>query len=669
MMNITVHGYSPNLFEAGTRAGVYGVINDRLSELRELFHRQGRLDDSNAKLDEVVKLFAANLAYRLGDIPSFPNPNGHEGEFVEELQNCFRLAAAVPYFQRNDGISIFGTTPALLLTEDDRDFAKELSQLVIDAVSEAFKHLSLGSPYDVLNEAFGHFVRDNFRGNIEDAQYLTPAEVVDFMAEMALTDLEAEGRLAKGREPILLADPCCGVGSFLTTFARKYRDSLGEEAPKLRIYGQDKVERMVRLATVNLALFRLFEHSITIGNSIYAGSPVDRLNGAVDVILTNPPFGARFPHQDVATKCGANLPFFSSLRKLRAPFESELLFIDRNLALLKEGGVLLIVIPDGVVSAAGPASILRNYLRERAEIRAVVDLPAVTFAQAGTRTRTSVLYVKKRSTTALGRNAVFFAIARDLGFQVNSRKGVQIKSASGINELPTLLNDYRTSRDVEFRTPNAIRVGSEDLEEQFTPGHYIAKADRREANSSHDLEVVRLDELAELSGKRKMRRHHAGDAFISVLHVVSEGVLDIRAARAYAPVTPGLPVKPGEVLLSKINPRIPRVIVAPELGQPILCSSEFEVMHPKGEWDAYSIAFLLLSPAVQKQVQALTSGTSSSHNRIKTKDLAGVRIAIPRQGTKSANLLRRQVSEYQSALRKIADGGLQISLLREQEAG
>ena len=27
-----------------------------------------RLDDSNAKLDEVVKLFATNLAYRLGDI-------------------------------------------------------------------------------------------------------------------------------------------------------------------------------------------------------------------------------------------------------------------------------------------------------------------------------------------------------------------------------------------------------------------------------------------------------------------------------------------------------------------------------------------------------------------------------------------------------------------------
>ena len=661
-----MQNYRPNLFEVGTRSGVYGVINNRLSELRELFHRQGRLDDSNAKLDEIVKLFAANLAYRLGDIPSFPDPGRAENGFVKDLQNAFRLAAAVPYFQRNDGVSIFGTAPSLLLTADEHEFAKRLCELVIEAVSEAFKHHSLGNPYDVLNEAFGHFVRDNFRGNIEDAQYLTPAEVVDFMADLALADLEAEGRLARGKEPIIVADPCCGVGSFLTTFASKYRNIVGQAGPQLHIYGQDKVERMVRLATVNLALFRLFQHSITIGNSIYAGSPIDRLNGTVDVILTNPPFGARFPHQDVATKCGTNLPFFSNIRKLRAPFESELLFIDRNIALLKEGGILLIVIPDGVISAAGPASILRNHLREITEMRAVVDLPAVTFAQAGTRTRTSVLYLKKKSKQSPSRNKVFFAIARELGFQVNSRKGVQIKSASGINELPNVLNDYRISRNSEVETMTAVRVDSADLEDQFTPSHYISKAQTHRANNSSDLKIVRLEDLAELSGKRKMRHHRQGDAFISVLHVVSEGVLDIRAARAYAPVTPGLPVEAGEVVLSKINPRIPRVIVVPGLSQTMLCSSEFEVMRPKGGWDPYTIAFLLLSPAAQKQVQAMTSGTSSSHNRIKTKDLAGIQLAIPRHGTKSADLLEKQVAEYRSALQKIAEGCLQISMLREQ---
>ena len=38
----------------------YTRIYDALSELREGFHRSGRLDDSNAKLDEVSKLFATH---------------------------------------------------------------------------------------------------------------------------------------------------------------------------------------------------------------------------------------------------------------------------------------------------------------------------------------------------------------------------------------------------------------------------------------------------------------------------------------------------------------------------------------------------------------------------------------------------------------------------------
>lgn len=662
-VNINMHRRSPGLFDSGTASGAYGVINDRLSELRELFHRQGKLDDSNAKLDEVVKLFATNLAFRLGDIPAFPNAHQAGNGFVRELQRAFRLASTAPCFQRNDGVSIFGASPSLLLTEADGDFARELCELAVEAISEAFQQHSLGNPFDVLNEAFGHFVRDNFRGNIEDAQYLTPAEVVDFMAEMALTDIREDGRLARTNEPLIVADPCCGVGSFLTTFATRYRASVGSDGPALQIHGQDKVERMVRLATVNLALFRLFEHTITIGNSIYAGSPLDNLNGKVDVVLTNPPFGARFPHVDIASRCGDNLPFFSRIRKLRAPFESELLFVDRNLALLRDGGILLIVIPDGVISAAGPAAILRQHLRQTAEIRSVVELPAVTFAQAGTRTKTCILYVRKgirRSNT----RSVFLGVARDLGFQVNSRKGVQIKTASGSNELPLLLGEYLGTQARSVRKHGSVRVEPSELDDQFTPSHYIARADTQ-LSDSEEMQTARLDELVELSEKRKLRQHRNGDAFISVLHVIGEGVLDIAAARAYAPITPGLPVQPGEVILSKINPRIPRAIVVPDLGQPMLCSSEFEVMRPRNRWDAFTIAYLLLSPNVQRQIQGLTSGTSSSHNRIKAKDLASIQLDIPRLRTNAAAALREKVSVYRSALQKIAEGCLQIALLRE----
>lgn len=60
--------------------GVYAA----LMELRESFHRSGRLDDSNAKLDEVAKLFATYLAFRRGLISQFPRAASNS--LVADLQ-------------------------------------------------------------------------------------------------------------------------------------------------------------------------------------------------------------------------------------------------------------------------------------------------------------------------------------------------------------------------------------------------------------------------------------------------------------------------------------------------------------------------------------------------------------------------------------------------------
>jgi hypothetical protein len=121
-------------------------------------------------------------------------------DFVARLQACYAKAARLPYYACPSGVPIFGTAGSLALRESDLSLAVRLTRLVIRAVDDAFLHQELGNPYDVLNEAFGHFVRDNFRGNIEDAQYLTPAEVVELMASMALEDLKRSFFLRAGTQ-------------------------------------------------------------------------------------------------------------------------------------------------------------------------------------------------------------------------------------------------------------------------------------------------------------------------------------------------------------------------------------------------------------------------------------------------------------------------------------
>ena len=188
------------------------------------------------------------------------------------------------------------------------------------------------------------------------------------------------------------------MGSFLAAIYHRARNSDWLDPQRIRLFGQDKVERMVRLSTINLDLFNVEEHRITVGNSLELGSPIDNLNGTVDIIVTNPPFGARFNQSYVSASCGDNTPFFSAVRRAASNIDSELLFVDRNLRLLRDGGRLLIVVPDGVVSAKGTAALLRQHLAGSATLRAVIELPATTFAQAGTRTKTAVLYLQKGHT-------------------------------------------------------------------------------------------------------------------------------------------------------------------------------------------------------------------------------------------------------------------------------
>jgi hypothetical protein len=581
-------------------------------------------------------------------------------------------------YLNQDGSSIFGPNPTLALRQGDEALARALVLLVRNAVDAAFSNKELSRPFDVLNEAFGHFVRDNFRSNIEDAQYLTPPEVVDLMVDIALEDMGSYLRGDQHKNPFIVVDPTCGVGSFLTMFYHKSRSLKLFEKRKLLLVGQDKVERMTRLTKINLALFEALDYQMTIGNSLAKDTPLAELNGSVDLILTNPPFGASFSGDQIASCGKENLPIFAPICAKITRANSELLFVDRDLSLLKDGGRLLIIVPDSVISARGIPALLRQQLRTRATVRGVIELPSVTFAQAGTRTKTCILYLVK-GVSSEPKKSVFVATSNDLGFEVSSRKGVQVKVAKGRNDLPIILDAYRSSlihksdsqNKVISTSPSCVKVDYDEfVSNSWTPKHYDATRLRsiRRLRRSSSTEASPLSSLVDFQSEcRPSESFSDGCVFISVLHVIGEGLLDIGGMMNYRPKTAGIRVKPGEIIFSKINPRIPRVLVVPNLGRKVLCSSEFEVMSTKQGVNPYLVAYLLLSEPVQSQVRSLTSGTSASHNRIRTNDLAGVLLPLPKRGTESAVKLNLFIEEYRRTIECLVEQACKLSRLREEE--
>jgi type I restriction enzyme M protein len=74
--------------------------------------------------------------------------------------------------------------------------------------------------------------------------------------------------------------------------------------------------------------------------------------------------------------------------------KTEILFIERSLALLRPGGRLGIVLPEGIYN--NPSLVyVREYVEDRAFIRAVVSLPQETFHSSGASVKASLLFLQK----------------------------------------------------------------------------------------------------------------------------------------------------------------------------------------------------------------------------------------------------------------------------------
>ena len=635
-----------------------------LSKIRDDFHKYGNFNDSNSKLDEISKLISIYI-YDLKE-PISPTINELLTNYqidrnipvVRELKKKFSLLSKSALFFSSDKRSIFYDDSELKLSDKDNDFAYQLLFLIHNTL---LKLNCKKNRFDFVNETFGHFIRDNFRNNLEDAQYMTPIEVVQLMNDIAIKNIKSRKHPVK--EEFIVCDPSCGVGSFLTEFYHRNNQDNFINPNLLKLVGQDKVTRMVRLTSLNLMLFSSQNNFVYSGNSLIGKSNLDKLNGKVNLILTNPPFGAKFHKADLLNEGKEKFPLLFDLFDKVSSINSEILFIDRCISLLKDGGEMLAIVPDSVISSHGIADTLRYRIinNKKLKIKSIIELPVETFAQAGTRTKTSILHLKKEISDS--DNKIFIAKSNNVGFDVSTRKGATVKIAKGVCDLPQISKQYNHFfDDKEFddyliisKDPSVSIVKKEFLNKHsWTPNHY--SSDRltilnRNLKQSSEFELVKLRELVTFETKNRRREPiEKNSKCISVLHVFNGDIIDYEEMINYSPKYPGFVCYPGDLLFSKINPRIIRILVVPKFDFPLTCSTEFEIMNSKCQFSNFGIKLLLMLPTVQLQIQSLTSGTSSSHNRIKTSDLEGILIPIPKTNSILHKNFVKELEVYESKI-------------------
>ncbi|MCC2523573.1 HsdM family class I SAM-dependent methyltransferase, partial [Vibrio coralliilyticus] len=322
-------------------------------------------------------------------------------------------------------------------------------------VSELFKYDFSKTEMDVKGAAYQEIVGNNLRG--DKGQFFTPRCAIDLMVEIISP---------KENESVL--DSSCGTGGFLVSALKHVEWDIRREVCKderfptdgewkiiherLAQYAKDKVfgadfdPDLVKATQMNMVMGANEMANVHHMNSIefpFGYLPgVSKFKdkaqlGTLDIVLTNPPFGADIPVTEEHILAQYELAeqwdktdsgTFRKTGKKKTSVAPEVLFIERCVKWVKPGGRIGIVLPDGILSNPGDEYI-RSWIMKNCWVLASINLPVEAFiVEANVNIQTTLLFLKRKTQSEIDAEdllgpkeyPVFMAVSEKVG---KDRKG------------------------------------------------------------------------------------------------------------------------------------------------------------------------------------------------------------------------------------------------------
>ncbi len=188
-------------------------------------------------------------------------------------------------------------------------------------------------------------------------------------------------------------DPFVGSGGFLVeSFDYLYENSSKDirtwkTLQTKTFYGQEKKPLPYLIGTMNLILHHILVPNLTRVNTFSEDVHNISESAKMDVILTNPPFGA-----EETKAVQSNYPI--------AVGATEALALQYIMKRLKNGGRCGVILPEGnVLFGGGVMARIRQELLEKFNVHSVIQLPQGAFAQMGATVKTSLIFFEKTGST------------------------------------------------------------------------------------------------------------------------------------------------------------------------------------------------------------------------------------------------------------------------------
>lgn len=518
---------------------------------------------------------------------------------------------------------VFGSSDRISL--NDRSIAYVVGELQQYALIECER--------DVIADAFETFIGPSLKGG--QGQFFTPRNVTALIRELVgirITDM--------------ILDPACGSGGFLIEGLRALWNEVDQQADELdwpdteresekqkaaikQLRGIDKDEFLSRVAKAYMALLGDGRGGVYCENSLdkrTAWSLKTRQEigmGEFDVIMTNPPFGKKLKITEESILSQYDLG--RKWRKIRNTNEYEpagttldgqtpqILFIERCLDLLKDGGRFGVVLPESMLCNPSHRYIVQ-YILSRACIKAVISVHENLF-QPYTHAKTCVVLIEKGPCPEGESYDIFMAIARWCG---HDSRGHEIP----FDDLPDITKRwqlYESGEVLEF-DHLGFAISSQAIRDMiFLPKYYNPEIPEFLASLASTHDVIELRELEERGVIRvdtgsEVGKLAYGTGSIPFIRTSDIANWQVKAdpkhglsQALYDKLSPNQNVQPGDILMVRDGTYlVGTCAIVTDLDWKIVYQShllKFKVLKPE-KMSPYLLLAMLSSPIVKQQIFA-----------------------------------------------------------------
>ena len=345
-------------------------------------------------------------------------------------------------------------------------------------------------------------------------------------------------------------------------------------------------------------------------------------NGTYEYVIANPPFGTRtlITSPEVLNKY--------VLGKGKKKQEVGILFVERSMNLLKDNGILFIILPNGYFGNTTNTYVeLRKYLLQY-RVVGVLKLPQNTFKRSGTGVSTNILIVSKSKPTAP--YDIFIEEVSEIGYELNKKhtpykyrknKSAYILDSRGNpilqNDLPSAMERLKT-----FAKRNAIP----NIAKPTTPDTNYQTFNTQALDDTRILDISRylrgyvglvtdtagkcsIRDLLEADYKCVFRKDNDREYVYLDIKEINTPLYNGKKLLGHAlPSRAKYQVKKHDVLVSRLKGDITFTVIL-EDRENLVCTNGVCVLRPKDADAMLTLFASLFSSEFKVQHKALTTGS------------------------------------------------------------